>query len=177
MGDNDSQKSRRKARRRVWVAIALVTLGLVLGSLVLVEDTADVQVGTGLAPLISVSVSTVSAVDAVAEVTGFAEVRPRWDAELRAAVSGRVIVVHHAALAGSQVLAGAPLFQIEQTRYETSVASAELAVAQAELELLRAQNKTDVARRQFARDGITPPTELAIHLPELRIAERAVSSA
>jgi RND family efflux transporter MFP subunit len=74
-------------------------------------------------------------------------------------------------------VAGTPLFDIESSQYVSAVASAEMAVEEAELARLRAENNVTVAQRQFARDGITPPNDLALHLPDLRIAERAVTTA
>ena len=123
------------------------------------------------------TVLTVMPAEAVARVTAFAELRPRWDAEIRAAVSGRVTEVHDAALAGARVDAGAPLFSIEKTQYETAVAAAQLALEDANLALWRAENAVTLARAEFERAGAKPPNELALRLPQLRIAERNVASA
>jgi RND family efflux transporter MFP subunit len=115
--------------------------------------------------------------DITASVETFAEVQPRWSADIRAAVGGRILEVRETALAGVQVPAGAVLFQIESTQYATVVAAAELSLAEAKLALLRADNKTIASRRQFERDTTRAPNDLALHLPELRIAERGVASA
>lgn len=86
------------------------------------------------------------------------------------------MTVEEAALAGTRVASGTPLMMIEASSYQTAVADAKLTVAQARLELQRAENQVTVAQRQFARDGVDPPNDLALHLPQLRIAERGVIS-
>ncbi len=163
-------------RRWLWLGLAITLLAAVIVLLWETEYTADVSRTTTLPPAPSVSVLAVAPSAARAEVSAFAELRPRWDAEIRAAVAGRIIAVQNSALAGTRVVSGTPLIMIEPTPYETAVAEAELAVAQARLALLRAENQVIVARRQFARDGVDPPNELALHIPQLRIAEHGVTS-
>ncbi|WP_371225391.1 efflux RND transporter periplasmic adaptor subunit [Roseovarius sp. 2305UL8-3] len=127
------------------------------------------------APLVSVVI--VEAHSSQAELSAFAELRPRWDAELRSAVTGRIVLVEDSALAGAKVDKDDLLFSIEKTQYEAAVALAELELEQAKFEMLRARNNASVALKQFERDGLEPPTELAIQLPQLRIAEKNVASA
>ncbi len=175
----DSQETDRPAPRRRWLWL-LLSVGVLTAVVVLlsgIEDTADVteRDAPSAAPLISVV--TVDAAEAQAEVSVFAELRPRWNAEIRAAVSGRIDEVHEAALAGTRVAEGTPLFSIERTQYETAIAAAEMSLEEARLALLQAENQVTVSRRQFDRDGIDPPNELALYLPQLRIAERSVASA
>ncbi|NHF74514.1 efflux RND transporter periplasmic adaptor subunit [Paracoccus sp. 12-3] len=167
-----------KARRRqwLWLAISVVILIGVVLVLLDIDDTVDVQPAVQMPPPV-VSVITVAPQTVQAEVSAFAEVRPRWDAELRASVTGRILTVHDAALAGTRVSRGDPLFSIEKSQYESAVASAEMELAQAQLELLRAGNDVRVARKQFEREGRKPPAELAIRLPQLRVAEKAVAVA
>ncbi len=164
-------------RRWLWIGLALVLLAAVLLLVSTSEDTADVPRTAATPPAPVVTVVDVSAAEAVATVTAFAELRPRWDAEIRAAVPGRIMQVHDAALAGERVDAGAPLIAIERTQYEAAVAAADLAVEEAALALWEAQNGVTLARREFERAGTTPPNELALKIPQLRIAERALASA
>ncbi len=168
----------RAARRRwLWIGAALFVLLAVLTLVWEVEDTADVAVSDASAPLPVVTVLDIVPAETVAMVTAFAELRPRWDADVRAAVPGRILAVHDAALAGGRVEAGDRLFSIESTPYETEVAAAELSLEQARLALLHAQNAVVLARGEFERAGAEPPNELALRLPQLRIAERSVASA
>ncbi|MDE0970380.1 MAG: efflux RND transporter periplasmic adaptor subunit [Octadecabacter sp.] len=163
--------------RGIWIILSvglLVTVGTILA---VTEDTPDVTQVNAPPALQIVSVKNLAVSDVTASVETFAEVHPRWSADIRAAVGGRIVEVHEAALAGAQVPAGAILFQIESTQYDTVVAAAELSLAEADFALLQAENKTNVSQRQFERDTTSVPNDLALHLPELRISERGVVSA
>ena len=164
-------------RRRQWVILSSVVLIAVVLLVWGAEDTADVTRADTPPPAPAVTVVAVMPAETNAKVAAFAELRPRWDAEIRAAVSGRIIEVHDAALAGERVNAGAPLFSIEKMQYETAVAAAQLAVEEANLALWRAENGVTLARAEFERAGTKPPNELALRLPQLRIAEHTVASA
>ena len=177
MTDATKETPASRGRQWLWLVLSVMVLAAVVLLLFETEDTADVEAAAAPPPAPQVSVLTAAAGPARAAVSVFAELRPRWDAELRSAVSGRILMVHEGALAGTRVTEGTPLFSIEKTRYETAVAAAELALEQARLTLLQARNKVTVAKRQFARDGASPPNDLALHLPQLRIAERNVASA
>lgn len=173
MTDTTPQTSSSPASRRwLWIVLAISAL---LAAWTLVweaEDTANVTERKAKTPAPLVSILEVSRASTTAQVATFAELRPRWDAEIRAAVSGQIIEVHEAALAGTRVDAGTPLFSIQSTPFETAVASAEVALEQSKLTLLQAQNQVTVARRQFERDGVDAPNDLALNIPQLRIAER-----
>jgi RND family efflux transporter MFP subunit len=177
MTDKSFEAKHRPTRRWLWIGLSLVLLTAIVVLLFDTEDTIDVQATETAPPPPIVSVITVSPNTVQARVSAFAEVRPRWDAELRSAVSGRITAVHDAALAGSQVERGDPLFSIENAPYQSAVAAAEMELEQAELDLLRAQNNVTVAQRQFERDKKEPPNELALNLPQLRIAEKTVAAA
>ncbi|MGR3624236.1 efflux RND transporter periplasmic adaptor subunit [Pseudophaeobacter sp.] len=165
------------ARRWVFIVFAVVVLAAVLVVLSETEDTVDVARSDVPSPAQMVSVVAVEQAKTAARISVFAELRPQWNAEIRAAVSGRILTVHEGALAGTRVAAGTPLFEIERSQYETAVAAAEMALEEALLARLRAQNNVIVARKQFQRDGTKPPNDLALRLPDLRIAERSVASA
>lgn len=177
MSNTELQQRPKPARRWLWIVLSLAVLAVVVVLVSETEDTANVTVADRPPPAQIVTVLDVAPIDAVATISAFAELRPRWDAEIRAAVSGRIAEVHEAALAGERVEAGTPLFAIEKTQYETAVAAAELGFEEAKLSLWRAENAVSLARREFERTGTEPPNELALRLPELRIAERAVASA
>ncbi|MEX3008522.1 efflux RND transporter periplasmic adaptor subunit [Hoeflea sp. TYP-13] len=122
------------------------------------------------------TVETISVGPETVEVASFSEVRPRWSAELRAAVSGRINKVFDTALAGERVEAGATLITIENSRYVAELAAAELALKEAKLALWKAKNATTLARKEFERNNTTPPNDLALRLPELEIAQSRVTS-
>ena len=164
-------------KRWLWIGLSAILLVAVITLLFASEDTANVSRNPAPPPAQSVTVVTVAPEDAVATVTAFAGLRPRWDAEIRAAVSGRITAVQDAALAGQRVKAGTSLFSIEKTQYETAVAAAELGLEEAKLAHWRAKNAVALARAEFERAGTTPPNDLALRLPDLRIAERTVTAA
>ncbi|WP_254054606.1 efflux RND transporter periplasmic adaptor subunit [Roseovarius sp. EL26] len=156
--------------------ISLLVLGAVFLFLQSAENTVDVEQNEdfGAAPVVTVEPVSVQTQSARVEVYG--EITPRWSAEIRAEVSGRITQVEGAGLAGARVEAGQPLFAIDKTQYQADVANTKLMLAQAHLALLEAQNKTEVARRQFTRDGTQPPNDLALRLPQLQIATLSVAT-
>ncbi len=172
-----SRDSSKPRWRWLWVFFSLVVFVGVVVLLFSTEDTANVTRTNSPPALPIVTVIDATSAEAVARISAFAELRSRWDAEIRAAVSGRIMVVHDAALAGERVEVGAPLFSIEKTPYETRLAAAELSLEQAKLALLQARNDAELAREDIALLKISEPNELALRLPQLSIAERTVASA
>jgi multidrug efflux system membrane fusion protein len=177
MADQITQSVKVGMPRWFWIMLALALLMTVATVLAVIDDTADVTPTNTPPALQTVSVRDLVVSDIKASIETFAEVRPRWSADIRAAVGGRIVEVRETALAGVQVAAGDALFRIESTQYETAVAAAELLLAEAHLALMQADNRTTISRRQFEREGARAPNELALHLPELRIAEHEVTSA
>ena len=177
MTDRSARAQPAPRWRWLWIGLAVLVLLAVLTLVWEAEDTADVTVSDIAPPAPVVTIVKATRADTSAVVTAFAELRPRWDAEIRAAVAGRVTHVHDAALAGERVDAGTLLFSIEKTQYETAVAAAELTLEEARLALWQAENGVTLARREFDRAGTEPPNGLALRLPQLRIAERTVASA
>ncbi len=164
-------------RRWLWILLSVGALLAVLTLLWEVEDTADVagRAEPPSAPIVSVIL--VERAKAQASISVFAEIKPRWDAQIRAAVSGRIVRVYDTALSGTRVMEGTPLFAIQRTQFETAVAEAEVALEQSRLSLMQAKNQVAIAERQFERDSSEPPNELALKLPQLRIAERGLKAA
>lgn len=171
------QSSVAPRRRWLWLIFAFTALATVIGWLSTTEDTIDISHTEAAPPLPIVSFETVTPQPASISISAFAEVRPRWSAELKAAVSGRITEVTDAALAGSHVEAGKVLIRQENSPYIAEVAQAEQALADARRQLLRAESKTTAARRQYKNRGTRPANELALHLPELRVAKKTVAAA
>lgn len=177
MTDTPTEPSTAPRWRWLWIGLSLLVLAAVVVLLWEVEDTANITTTDAPPPAPAVTVVHVAPGEAVATISAFAELRPRWDADIRAAVSGRIIKVHDAALAGERVVADAPLFSIEKAQYETAVAAAELSVEEAKLGVWRAKNGVALARRDFERNNDEPPNELALRIPQLRVAERMLALA
>lgn len=170
-------KTGKPGLRWLWILLSLFLLAAVISSLGYLEDTVDVSSSNEVRPLPLVSVETISVAPQQAEIRAFAEVRPRWSAELSASVSGRIRTVFDSALSGEPVEAGTPLIEIENSRHVAELAAAEQAHKEAELALWHAKNATLLAREDFKRNNTTPPNDLALKLPQLEIAESAVVSA
>lgn len=164
-------------RRLLVLLLSLGALAAVVMFLATAEDTVDATRTDAPSPVQQVTVETVTIEPQTAEISAFAEVRPRWSAELRAAVPGRVERVFDSALAGEHVQSGTELIRIENSRFVAELAAAELSLKQAQLVLWRAENATTLARREFERNRTAPPNDLALRLPELEIARSTVESA
>ncbi len=171
--------SRRPHRRRVrgLLILALLLFAVTLGAVLSLEDSADLTRETTPPALPKVTVINRSPETAQAEVVVFAQVQPLWRAEVRANVSGLVLEVTDQALAGRQVRRGDLLVRLESSALQAEMRSAEQALAEARFALVQAQNTTALARRSAARGGVASPSDLSLHLPELRIAERVVTTA
>lgn len=157
--------------------MSVLLLGTVVYGLGYLEDTADVTRTETPQPLPLVSVETVTTTPQSVVIRTFAEVRPRWSAELTASVTGRVKNVFDSALAGEPVEAGTRLIEIENSRYVAELAAAQQSDKEAKLVLWQAKNATLLAREDFKRNNRKPPNDLALKLPQLGIAESAVESA
>ncbi len=174
-GENTPVRTPRN--RWIWISAALVMLCGVVLFLSAAEDTVDVSRTKAPPPAQPVSVEIAPVSSETVEISAFAEVRPRWSAELRAAVTGRIVAVLDSALAGERVETGTTLITIEDSRYVAELAAAELALKQAQLALWQAGNANIVARAQFERTKTKPPNDLALKLPQLEIARSSVVSA
>ncbi|MHA7777351.1 efflux RND transporter periplasmic adaptor subunit [Roseibium sp. M-1] len=162
-------------RKAFWVLLALGAVGLLLSE---VEDTADVAASHQTAVLQPVAFTTAITGSHAGAVSVFAEVAPRWQVELQARVTGIVSGEVPLALAGTRVVAGTVLLKLENAPYRANLAEARSSLESARLELLQKEKKRDIALKDWraVRPGIEPP-DLAIHLPEVRVAEEAVAAA
>ncbi|GAA6193676.1 efflux RND transporter periplasmic adaptor subunit [Phaeobacter sp. NW0010-22] len=159
-----------------WLLTAIVILGGVLVFLDELEDTADIAEAVKPPTLPLVSVISAQSSSHAGKVHGFAEIKPRWSATLSAAVSGRIIEVSDHSLAGEQVKQGDSLIRIEDSNFRFNLAQAQQRLSEAELALVQAKNKSEVARKQIARGKTIEATDLALHLPQMRIAEHALAA-
>ncbi|MCG8668027.1 MAG: efflux RND transporter periplasmic adaptor subunit [Pseudomonadales bacterium] len=163
--------------RPLWLWLSLAVFTATLFYLMSAEDTADIAntTDTPLAPL--VSTEWVSKQATTIEIKSQGEITPLWVVEIRAAVSGKVMEVTSRALAGENVSAEELLIKLDDTAYIAEVASAEMNLKDAILSMRKAESATKVARNQFRKDGIKPPNDMSLYLPELEIAKSAVKVA
>lgn len=140
MENKQPEKSKRSASymRLLAIGLALGLFGLVVLFLAEAEDNIDVsQIEDKPSPLL-VTVETIKAGPQSVFVSAFANVTPRYQADISAAISGRIIEVTKDALAGRPVKKGTVLARIETTRFEADLAAAKLALKEAELALWQA---------------------------------------
>ncbi|MBO9425765.1 efflux RND transporter periplasmic adaptor subunit [Labrenzia sp. R4_1] len=161
----------------IWIALAFMALLAVAGVLSELEDTADVKLTSAPQPLPPVTVVNAEIGTHTGAVTVFAEVAPRWQVDLRSRISGVVSNQTPPALAGSRVSKGEVLLQLEDAPYLANVADARSAYESSKLDLRKARNKHRIAMKDWtaAKPGETPP-EMAVHLPQVHVADRALKA-
>lgn len=165
-------------RKAIWIVLALVALVGVVLYLETLEDVAEVT-ETGA----EVALRPVTVVDArignhAGTISVFAEVVPRWQVDLRSRVAGIVKDVSPLALGGSRVPGDTVLLTLEEAPFLASVEEARHTLKNAEFGLRQKENKRDIALKDWR--AVNPdevPPEMAIHLPEVRVAEQSVAAA
>ncbi|MDD7910829.1 efflux RND transporter periplasmic adaptor subunit [Pseudovibrio exalbescens] len=167
------------AKRLLWLLAAFMVLGGVLAFLSMQEDEPEVaedETQEESRPLVSVVPANITRHQGYVSV--FAEVDPRWSIDLKARVSGTVRSVSMQALAGKRVTKGTQMVRLEQAPYNAELANAQYELANAEFTLRQKRNKSRIAENDWraSRPNENPP-EMAIHLPEVQVAESAVEAA
>ena len=164
--------------RKVWLLVS-ITIFISVAVLVLsFEDETHIEQKHAKTPPPSVTTLLVEPQNHPRTIQTYAEVKPRWSTTLRAQVSGTITRVFEPALAGSTVKKGALLIQIEDSAYLAAVHEAELAVAEAELNLLQEQKKAEQAQKDWQRSGIAAkPSTLLLNEPQRLVAEKMRLSA
>jgi RND family efflux transporter MFP subunit len=168
---------RLRNRRTLAVFVAIGVLTGVTALLADMDNVADIKKQDKPDPLPLVTVEHVSGGEQSLVVEAYAEIKPRWVLDLKSDVSGVIVRMHSLALAGSRVGKDEPLFVIDDIHYQAELAEAERACREAELDQQRAVYATRVAQRQFDSAGAQPPNDLALHLPQLNIANATVKAA
>jgi len=101
------------------------------------------------------------------EVDSYGVVKPKYETELVAQVSGQVVELSNTFVRGGFVKKGQLLARIDPNDYEAALidAQASMATAKAALETEIAQGK--VAEREWKRIANSSPTELSLRKPQL----------
>lgn len=165
-------------KRAPWIALAGLLLAGAVGYVLTLEDVAEVEAGAKSLALRPVSYVEAGVGDHAGTVSVFAEVTPRWQVDLKSRVAGVVGRVAPQALAGARVKKGAELLVLENEPFVANLQEARFNLKKAELELLQAQKKRDIALKDWraVKPGSEPP-DLAVHRPEVQVAEHAVEAA
>lgn len=170
-------KKRKHIYRWLWILVALLLLSLVVIYLLNVSDEAEVSRLSAPPPLPPVTVEYVRSGSHQAQVKAYAEVKPRWSVELTAAVSGRIATLESSSMTGEEVAKEAPLLKIEDSAYVSALADENLSLEEATLALRQAEIKASVTRKEFEYVGSVPNNDLALRLPQLKIARSRVKAA
>ena len=116
-------------------------------------------------------------------VFGAGTVRPRAEVDIAAEVSGKVVWVDPAFQSGGRVREGQVLFRIDDVDYRSEVEKARANVALQRVEVLKAKEEAQVARKQYEQfkerqagsGGTTEASPLALWQPQLEAAEAALA--
>ena len=120
-----------------------------------------------------VSVFEVHNADYQALVIGYGEAKPKFELDLPAEVSGKVISMADNFASGNIFKAGETLVNLDKTDYQRAIAASKYAVAEAELNLLEQQRKTDQAEAEWKSSGLKgePDSPLVLRKPQLEVAK------
>ncbi len=116
-------------------------------------------------------------------VFGAGTVRPRAEVDVAAEVSGKVVWVDQAFESGGRVREGQVLFRIDDVDYRSAVEKARANVALQRVEVLKATEEAQVARKQYeqfkerqaASGAASEASPLALWQPQLEAAEAALA--
>ena len=104
-------------------------------------------------------------------------VAPRTTSHLTAEVSGRVVWVSPALVAGGFFKNGEVLLRIDSRVYRLAVVRARAAVAQARLKLATEEQEAALARQEWENLGSGPPTSLVLREPQINEAKASLAAA
>jgi len=156
--------------------IVVIAAGL-LGAWLMTANRKEPERHLPEPPIPLVRVSTVAIVDMTLTVTSQGTVRPRTESTLSAEVSGLVVEVSSAFVAGGFFEEGDLLLRIDPQDYRQALAEAESRMAAAELRLAQEAAAGDLARTEWAEIGEGEATALTLHKPQLAEAAAAVDAA
>ncbi len=127
----------------------------------------------------TVTVITASAAAYAAQISGLAEVRPRWASTLRALVDGDLLEVSADLQPGSRVAEDQVLAVIDPTAWQANLAAAENRLKLAELSLLREQQEAVEAQESWRESGLAggPASGLVLRGPQIEAARMEVEAA
>ena len=124
-----------------------------------------------------VSVESISLSPMTLDVDSYGVVKPKYETELVAQVSGQIVELSETFVRGGFVKEGQLLARIDPSDYEAALIEAEatMASARASLETERAQGQ--VAKEEWKQITDTSPTELSLRKPQLAQEIARVKSA
>jgi RND family efflux transporter MFP subunit len=170
---------------KIFLPIALVLVALAV-TVVLIKTRPHAQRQTPPAPRPRVTVMTVDDHTEAVSIRGFGSVKAKRSVTLVPQVSGEIVSKSADFEAGGYFTAGQVLLKIDDTDYRLAVARARADLAQAQVNLARAEEEAQVARSEWETIGSTrldsegnpaEPTPLVLHEPQLKLAQAGLEAA
>lgn len=128
--------------------------------------------------LTQVSVQAIELESHRAYVYAHAEVRSKYELQLRSELSGRVEGLNEQFESGRILPAQAVILDIDPLRYQQELAQARQDLAQAKLDLMLEKQESMQAQLEWQESGLSGQAdELRLRKPQLRLAEAKVSQA
>lgn len=165
-----------KTHYKILVPILIIGFG-VLG-MIGIKATAEEEVDKDKVDTRpTVSVQTVRAANYRVVISSNGEVSPKEATALSAQVTGEVISIHPAFVAGGVVKRGDILFSIEADTYEAALLQAESELSRAKAALIEEEARAQVARREAKNLPTASVTDLYLRVPQVLSAQANVKSA
>ncbi len=128
-----------------------------------------------------VTIHTVGVGGSEVRIKGFGSVKAKRSVNVVPQVSGEVLEKSSSFEPGGYCTKGQVLLSIDNTDYALAVARAQADVAQMEYNLARAEEESQVARREWdgmkRSDGGSEPSSLVLHEPQLKLANANLDAA
>lgn len=167
--------SARKNKRKQIIALTVAALVALPGTLLYTQQAISNQSAPQKqaqqpdAP--SVSVVDVTAQSYHSKLAVFGEVRAVDSIALSSEIGGAVVWRNPAFHVGARVRAGDELIRLDDTSYQSALASAKQALAQANLTLHQEKRQKAQALKDWKRSGLREkPSALLLREPQLRVA-------
>ncbi|MEM7290334.1 MAG: biotin/lipoyl-binding protein, partial [Pseudomonadota bacterium] len=137
-------------RRNLFIVIGILILAVVVAGLMIsMKPEPPRRAPQTQAPLVQTVLAGVRS--GALQVAGNGTVRPRAQVNLAPQVSGKVVYVSPALVSGGRVQKGQLLARIEQADFKNMLRQAEADVAQQEVNLLQAEEESEIAREEYRR--------------------------
>lgn len=112
-----------------------------------------------------------------AMISSHGTVRPKWQIDLVAEASGRVVRVADQFVSGGFFNSGDELLKVEPLNYQVAVARAEAQLAQARQRLAQERGQAQLAQREWRELGSDEANELFLRKPQIAAAEADIKVA
>ncbi|MCP3673399.1 MAG: efflux RND transporter periplasmic adaptor subunit [Gammaproteobacteria bacterium] len=114
-----------------------------------------------------VAVETIRIAPMTLQVNSYGVVKPKYETELVAQVSGQIVELSDAFVRGGLVKKGELLARIDPNDYSAALISAQATMASAQASLETEQAHSKVAEREWSRISSRAPSELSLRKPQL----------